>query len=158
MDTTVNVTPSLVDGVTELDAARGKLVEAATKTGAVIADYAKAITNVFGKEWWLLKGKDKKGLKAERDKFSEIMVARGIQKQSVDNYWKRVKEAAGYVTTNNRVNGEGGIDQKNLDDLRTIINRIFKSEEDGSDSPWSEEKAVLMDVYDRMGGEVDKLG
>jgi hypothetical protein len=31
-------------------------------------------------------------------------------------------------------------------------------EEDGKDSEWSDEKAVLMDVFGRMGGDVEKLG
>ena len=161
MDTNVNVTPAIQSAeAVALHAAREALVKAAKGTGEVIKSYADALTVMFGAQWWLLKGKAKQPLKAERDAFAADMVAANpdFSKGTIDVYWQRVKEAAGYVTAGNRAKGDGTIDDKNLNDLRTIINRIFKSEEEGSDSPWSDEKAVLMDVFERMGGEVDKLG
>lgn len=158
MENAINITPSLAEGITALDAARTNLVKAAKGTKDVIQAYADAITTAFGANWFNLTGKDKKGIKAEREKFIAAMAERDLPKATATVYWQRVKEAAGYVTAGNRVKGAGGVDQKNLDDLKTIINRIFKAEENGEETAWSDEKAVLMDVYDRMGGEVDKLG
>ena len=159
MDTNVNVTPAIQSAeAVALHAAREALVNAAKGTGEVIKGYADALTAMFGAEWWLLKGKAKRPLKAEREGFVADMTAAGFNEGTINVYWQRVKEAAGYVTAGNRVKGNGDIDDKNLADLKTIINRILKSEEEGSDSPWSDEKAVLMDVFERMGGEVDKLG
>lgn len=154
----VTITPSLAEGVTALDAARTNLVTGALGTKEVIRGYANALSSAFGANWFALTGKDKKPVKAEREKFVAAMTEAEFGKATIDVYWQRVKEASGYVTAGNRVKGAGGIDDKNLSDLRTLINRIFKAEEDGTDTQWSDEKAMLMDIYDRMGGEVDKLG
>lgn len=157
--TQVNITPAIQTLEAQaMYAARQALVNAAKGTGEVIKGYADALTAMFGADWWTLKGKAKQPLKAERDAFVAAMTEAGFGKGTVDVYWQRVKEAAGYVTAGNRVKGANDADSKNLDDLRTILNRIFKAEEDGGESAWSDEKAVLMDVYDRMGGDVDKLG
>ncbi|NBX50606.1 hypothetical protein EBT25_11875 [bacterium] len=158
MDNAINVTPSLADGISELDAAREAVGNAATKTGDVIKAYAKQVQKVFGERWFELKGKDKKPIKAEREKFVAMMVARGVQENSTNDYWKRVKLASGYVTTGNRVKGAETCDEKTLAELKTIINRIFKAEEDGQEPKASEYKGMLMDVYGFLGGDVDTLG
>lgn len=158
---TVNITPvvtPIAAAIQALTNARTEVVKAARSTGEVISTYAGALTDVFGAEWWLLKGADKKPLKAERDQFVADMTAAGFKKPTIDVYWQRVKEAAGYVTVGNRVKGASDVDSKNLDDLRTLINRIFKAEEDGTDTQWSDEKAGLIDIFTRMGGDENKLG
>lgn len=158
MDTVV-ITPAIQTLEAQaVYAARQALVNAAKGTGDVIESYANALTAMFGAEWWLLKGKAKQPLKAERDGFVNDMATAGFKKPTIDVYWQRVKEAAGYVTAGNRAKGSTDVDTKNLDDLRTMINRIFKAEEAGTETAWSDEKAVLIDLFGRMGGDVDKLG
>lgn len=156
--------PSLV---VNLDAARSALVEGIKKTGELIMDYAMALNQSFdlldnqGKittKWFDLKGKLAAPIKAERELCKAAFAARGIESASFDVYWGRIKDAAGRVKTQNRVSGSGDPEALNMEDLKRLINRIFKMEEEGKDTEWSDEKAVLMDIYGRMGGEVDKLG
>ena len=153
--------------VSNLDAKRSALVEGITKTGELIANYAVALNQAFdlvdnaGKvttKWFDLKGKLAQGIKAERVKFVEAFTARGFEKGTIDVYWSRVKDAAGRVKTQNRVTGSASQHDLNMEDLKRLINRIFKMEEEGADSEWSNEKAALMGVYGRMGGKTDDLG
>lgn len=150
-----------------LDQARENLVHGVATTGELITAYATAMNQSFdligndGKittKWFDLKGKLAAGVKAEREKFVEAFKARGFDQGTIDVYWQRVKKAAGKVYTQNRVSGDSDPAALNLSDLKTLINRIFKMEEDGKETDWSDEKEVLMDVYSRMGGDVDKLG
>jgi hypothetical protein len=148
--------------------ARRNLVKAAKGTGEVIQGYADALCMTFNVRaletgapitpWYELKGKDKKGIKAERDLFVADMTEVGFGKGTVDVYWQRVKEASGYVTAGNRVKGATDTDSKTVADLKTLINRIFKAEETGEDCKASEHKGALMDIFEALGGEVDTLG
>jgi hypothetical protein len=149
--------------------ARSGLVKGAKSTGDLISNYADAMClmfNVLDDEgdlltpWYELKGKAKAGIKAERDAFASEMLAANFKTATVDVYWQRVKEASGYVTANNRVSGSTGVDDKNKGDLMTIINRIFKAEEtsDSSAAISSEYKRDLMNVYEALGGDMNKLG
>jgi hypothetical protein len=162
--TQVTVITTAPDSI--LDQARGNLVGAAKKTGDVIANYAAVLCEVFNVKsttgetltpWYELKGKAKAPLKLERERFVNAFIAEGFEEATITVYWQRVKKAAGYVPTGNRVKGVKTPDDLNLTELKTIINRIFKTEET-SETPWSDEKAMLMDIYSRMGGEVDNLG
>jgi hypothetical protein len=141
-----------------LSAAREGYITTIQKTGVVIQAYADALTLAFGKGWYELKGAAAKGVKAERALFVAALEETGKEKGTINVYWQRVKEAAGHVTTGNRVKGSETTDQKTLADLKTIINRIFKAEEEGEECDASEQKGALMEVYAAMGGEVDNLG
>lgn len=156
--------PAIDTGI--VAAARRKLVTAAKGTGAVIQGYADALcmaynvtdtsgTNVTA--WYELVGKEKKGIKAERALFVEAMTEAGFGKPTVDVYWQRVKEASGYVPKG-RVTGGTDVDSKTMAELKTMINRILKSEEEGQDCNASMFKANLMDVFEGMGGDVSTLG
>jgi hypothetical protein len=163
---TVITTTAIDSGV--VASARRNLVKAAKGTGEVIQGYADALCMTFNVRaletgapitpWYGLKGKDKKGIKAERDLFVADMTEAGFGKGTVDVYWQRVKEASGYVTAGNRVKGASDTDGKTLAELKTIINRIFKAEEAGEDCKASEHKGTLMEVFEALGGEVDTLG
>ena len=58
----------------------------------------------------------------------------------------------------NRVKGTLSVDDKNQAELKTIINRIFKAEEDGEEVASSDFKAALMDIFEALGGDVMQLG
>ena len=141
-----------------LTAARASVVGVAGKTGEVIQAYADAMTLAFGKEWYGLKGAAAKGVKAERGLFKADMEAAGFEKGTINVYWQRVKEAAGYQTTGNRVSGSETTDQKTLADLKTLINRIFKAESEGEDCDASNHKGTLMEVFEALGGNIDTIG
>ena len=168
--TNVIQNPAIDSGI--LFTARSALVDGVSKTGDLIQGYATVLCEVFDRKdtegntiekWFNLVGADKKGIKAERALFVTAMMARGHVKAdgkptaTVDTYWMRVKEASGYVPKG-RVTGGTDVDSKTLAELKTMINRILKSEEDGKDCNASMFKGNLMEVFEGMGGDVDNLG
>ena len=141
--------------------ARRKLVTAAKGTGAVIQGYADALcmaynvsdtsgTNVTA--WFELVGKEKKGIKAERALFVESMTEAGFGKPTVDVYWQRVKEASGYVPKG-RVTGGTDVDAKTAAELKTIINRILKGQEDGQSNHADVILETLKSAFVTLTGE-----
>jgi len=172
MSTQVISSPAIDTGI--LDIARSALVETAVKTGKVIIDYSSAISSIFdvkdvnGKvitKWYDLEGKDKKGVKAERALFANTLMDRdakfikSIDKDgkrtptaTVDTYWMRVKEASGYVPSG-RVTGSNDVDTKTATELKTMINRILKSEEDGQECHASMIVNLLKEAHIVLTGE-----
>lgn len=154
--------------VINLDNARHALVGGMVKTGEVLKMYADALNQAFNlvndagevtTPWWELKGKLKAPVNEERAKFVSEMQAAGFEKATIDTYWSRVKDAAGRPKTATKVTGGSvDVDAKTVAELKTIINRIFKAEEAGTECLASEYKRTLMDVFEQMGGEIDKLG
>ena len=163
----VSVVSPVAQAVNSLVDSRAALVGAAKKTGQVVKVYAMALCATFDltdnqgqvtTKWYDLKGALKKGVNSEREAFVAAMTAEGFGKPTIDVYWQRVKEASGYVTAGNRVKGSLSVDDKTKADLQTMINRIFKAEEDGVSCYASEHKAALMDIFADLGGDIDKLG
>lgn len=155
-----------------LDQAEIALVDGVSKTGDLIQNYANVLCEVFDRKdtegntiekWFNLVGADKKGIKARRASFVQRMINRGHVKAdgkpsaTVDVYWQRVKEASGYVPKG-RVTGGSDVDSKTLAELKTMINRILKAEEDGKEPTASMFKGQLMEIFEGMGGDVDNLG
>ncbi len=156
--TVTSVMPETVSAaLINLIDARGSLVKTSSKTGEVLGTYSDCMKAAFGAEWYLLTGKAKAGVKSERGMFKAAMLEAG-QDKNVDVYWQRVKEASGYVTNGNRVKGTLSVDDKNQAELKTIINRIFKAEEEGEEVVSSDFKAALMDIFEALGGDVMQLG
>ena len=165
MNANVTTAPALVFN---LDAAREGFANAAVSTGDAIKQYAGAMLHHFSvKEmgtgalvtpWYdVVGGALGKGIKAERAKFVELFTARGFDKPTIDVYWSRVKIASGKPKTVTRVQSSGSaLDDATLADLKTLINRILKSDEEGALA--QEYKGALMDVYAGLGGDCDKLG
>jgi len=163
----VSVVSPVAQAVNSLIDSRTALVGAAKKTGQVVKVYAKALEQAFDltdnqgqvtTKWFDLKGALKKGVNAEREAFVAAMTVEGFGKGTIDVYWQRVKEASGYITAGNRVKGSTSVDDKTKADLQTIINRIFKAEEDGVSCVSSDHKGALMEVFADLGGDIDKLG
>lgn len=168
--TAINITtPAASAVIQDLSKARDNLVREARKTGEVINNYALALSQAFDlvdnqgnvtSKWFELKGKLKAGVNDERKAFKAAFEKVGIESASADVYWQRVKVASGYQTASMRVTGTPSIDEKTLADLKTIINRIFKAEEnsDSTADKSSKVKGALMDVYKSLGGDIDNLG
>jgi hypothetical protein len=171
--TTVIATQATTIDLSILDAPRNAVADNATKTGELIQCYAKPLCAVFnvlditGKTiitpWYKLQGKAAKGVKEERAKFVAAMVARGHVKPdgkpsaTVDTYWARVKEASGHVPSG-KVSGTTDVDAKTASELKTIINRILKSEEDGSECHASTILESLKSAYFVLTGEAHNAG
>ena len=167
-DNQVVVTQS-IDGnaYSNLVATRNNLVKGLSKTGDLIQGYADNMCMVFNLKdttgklmtpWFELKGKAKAGVKAEKAAFAKACEDSGFKQGTIDVYWQRVKEASGYVTAGNRVKGSSSVDEKTLNELKTIINRIFKAEESGEECKASDAKAMLMSAFEIVGGDIDNLG
>ena len=150
-----------------LDEAEIALVEGVSKTGVLIQNYSDALSLVFNVRdangnviaiWPSLTGKDKKGIKARRASFVQRMILRGHVKPdgkpsaTVDTYWMRVKVASGYVPRG-KVSGTTDVDAKTASEMKTIINRILKSEEDGQECHASTILEELKDLYHVLTGE-----
>ena len=163
----INVTTPSLTPVVDLSEARNNLVGAAKNNGHVTKVYARGICSAFNlldnqgnvtTPWYELKGKLKAGIKAERALFVTAMTDAGFGKPTIDVYWQRVKEASGYVTAGNRAKGGTDTDSKTIAELKTIINRIYKAEENGEDCVASNFKGQLIDIFEELGGDADKLG
>lgn len=152
-----------------LEIARNGVVKVMGNTGEVIKGYADVMCSTFNilstagelvTPWYELKGKARAGVKAERALFVSACELGGHKTGTIDVMWQRVKEASGYITSGNRVKGNNGVDDKTKAELFTMINRIFKAEEEGDSSAElsSENKGKLMDIYANLGGDIDKLG
>ena len=161
------VAPSVTVAVANLSESRTKLVQGIGKVGELIKGYSVALCQAFDltdnqgnvtTPWFELKGKLKAGVKAERANFVTDMTNAGYSKPTIDVNWQRVKEASGYVTAGNRVKGSMDVDAKTLAELKTMINRIFKAEEEGTSCEASEIKGLLMDAYASLGGDDSELG
>ena len=161
MENQIKITSAMPDRVAlaliNLIDARGLLVKNSSKTGEVITTYSECLCAAFGDEWYLLTGKAKAGVKSERGMFKAAMIEAG-QDKNVDVYWQRVKEASGYVTAGNKVSATVSPDDKNMMELKIIINRIFKAEENGEMIASSDYKRPLMDIFEALGGNVMDLG
>jgi hypothetical protein len=143
--------------------ARKSLVKVAKSTGDFIQGYADALsffdlsdTNGNITKWYELKGKAKQGIKMERDAFKADMTEAGYSTGTIDVYWQRVKEASGYQTSGNRVTANLSTDEKNKAELKTIINRILASEENGEECISSEIKKYVVMAFEGLGGDVAK--
>lgn len=154
-----------------LESARAAVVVVATevkgKTGEVIAAYATALCQALdlvdntGKvttKWYALKGKLKAPVTKERDVFKAAMIEAGHE-SNVHVYWQRVKEDSGYVTAGNAAKAAQSVDAKTLAELKTILNRIFKAESESVDCDLSSEaKGLLLEAFEMMGGDIEKIG
>jgi hypothetical protein len=157
------------DAANALIVARNNLVLGAKSNNGLISVYASSLCTMFDVRddkgarvtaWYELKGKAKSGVKAERDQFVKSMQEAGFGTGTTDVYWQRVKEASGYVTAGNRVKGSLDVDAKTTSELLTILNRIFKAEEEGNSTceKSSQCKGALMVIFEELGGDLDKIG
>jgi len=147
--------------ITRTEARQG-FVKGIVKTGALIKTYAATLNRDLSTSvtpWYDLKGKLKGDVNTERAAFVTEMTSAGFNKGTIDVYWQRVKEASGRVKVDNKVSGGTvDVDAKTLTELKTMINRIFKAEEEGGEFIASQIKGALMDAFTVMGGNVMELG
>jgi len=172
MSTQVIVSPAFDTGI--LSITRNALVEGVTKTGVVIDNYSDAIASVFDRrdtegriiaKWFTLEGKEKKGIIAEKALFANTLMDRDpkfikeikpdgtrVHTATVDTYWQRVKVASGYVPKG-KLKGSNDVDTKTAVELKTMINRILKSEEAGQECHASTILENLKNSYFVLTGE-----
>jgi hypothetical protein len=147
-----------------LENARNAIVANAVNTGELIGTYAKAMGETFDMKlengeivkWFNLKGKAKKGVKAEYDLFVEALTSANLQGNKYV-YWQRVKEADGYVTAGNTVKASLTIDARNLADLKTILGRILNNESDDDAEKSNEAKPALEKAFSILGGDITAI-
>lgn len=162
------ITQSVGDAFSKLVEKRHALVKSAKEGSVKISDYANMMCATFNlvaengelvKPWYELKGKERSGVKAEHEAFKTEMGNAGFERGTVDVYWQRVKVASGYQTSGMRAKANQGIDEVNQKELKTIINRIFKADEEGKECELSNQvKGLLIEAFEGLGGDVDTLG
>jgi hypothetical protein len=73
-------------------------------------------------------------------------------------YWSRVRIAAGYIKSG-KVTTPVTIDQKNLAELKTMLNRILNEESEADSCPLSSDaKSSLLEAFETLGGDSTTLG
>lgn len=151
----VNATTPAVQAIASqygaLDQARDALFNGLVKTGEILGNYAKAMNTTFGFGWWDAKGEIKKSVKVEHDKFIKCAEDNlGWTRNQTDVYWSRVKDAAGRPKKTGKVSGGNTVDDLNIRDLKTILNRILGADTD--EAPLSHKaKDLLLEVADMVG-------
>jgi hypothetical protein len=151
MENTVTiVSPTLV---VDLSKSRKAFVGGLVKTGELIKGYANDMCAQFDTittKWFDLKGKLAKGVKEERALFVADMTEAGYETGTIDVYWGRVKDASGRIKSTNKVTGGTSVDDANIRDLKTILNRIDNAETESA--PLSNKVvAILLMAADQMG-------
>jgi hypothetical protein len=156
---------NFVEIQTALDNARNAIVKNGVKTGELIQAYSLAMDNAFDMtlangevvKWFALTGKQKAGVKAEYKKFESALEENGLASNKYV-YWQRVKEASGYQTTGNKVKGSGSVDERNLADLRTIINRIVEAKNGGIECKSADLIEDFRFCFTSLGGDLTAKG
>jgi hypothetical protein len=150
--------------------ARTECVARIAESGNVIKAYAAALEVAFnivdaktGKvltRWFELKGKAKAPIKVEQLAFKEAINVAGFAKGVDNTYWGRVKTASGYTTKGKASAADMTVDQKSVTELKTLINRAYKADEDGKSGASRTIKAIpqLKAIFKALGGDVDTLG
>ena len=151
MENTITiVTPTLV---VDLNKSRKAFVGGLVKTGELIKGYAGDMCAQFNTSitpWYELKGKLAQGVKEERKLFVADMLEAGYDTPTIDVYWGRVKDASGRVKSTNKVTGGNSVDDMNIRDLKTMLNRIDNAETESA--PLSNKVvAILLMAADQMG-------
>ena len=154
----VNNVTKAFDRWVKHEGSTGEIISATATAMCYAFDVVAEDTGARVTPWYELKGKANAEVKAKRAEFVEKFTAIGRTEGWIKVNWQRIKEASGYVTAGNRATGGQGTDALNLQNLKTILNRIFKSEESGEESAWSDVKGELMEVFEQMGGEIGDLG
>ena len=164
----------VTDGISEeaalrmrtLTEARSACVTGIRDGDGLIISYARAISVVCGEGWVYLIGKESATVREERKLFNramglpdEVLTADDkALKAKCNTYWHRVRIAAGY-TPDSKVSTTLTIDQKNLAELKTMLNRIINEESESDTCPRSSEaKTHLIDAFETLGGDQTTLG
>jgi len=154
--TSTPINQAIVSQYGELDQARNAYIEGLAKTGQVLAKYATAMNNTFGFGWWDSKGDIKKLVKLEHDRFVSAGETRlGWTRSQIDLYWSRVKDASGRPKKVGKVSGGNSVDDLNIRDIKTILNRILGADEDSAPLSFKA-KDLLLEVADLIGIDTEK--
>jgi hypothetical protein len=146
-----------------LVAARGECATGLRAANGLIVTYARAISEVAGEGWVYLVGKESAMVREERKMFDRAMgMVEGTENKALkakcNTYWMRIKVAAGYVKSGS-ASTTLTIDQKTVNELKTMLNRIVNCESEDDMCPLaSEAKSLLMDAFTILGGDIDTLG
>ena len=166
--------PFVTDGIAEeaallmntLTEARKACVTGIRDGDGLIITYARAISVVCGEGWVYLVGKESATVREERKLFNRAMGLPDEVLTQADKdlrakcatYWSRIRIAAGYVKSG-KATATLTIDQKNLAELKTMLNRILNEESETDTCPLSSEaKSDLITAFETLGGDQSTLG
>jgi len=154
--TSTPINQAIVASYGQLDRARVALFEGLAKTGEVLKSYAVAMNAEFGFGWWDAKGDVKKLVKLEHDRFVSAGETKlGWTRSQIDLYWSRVKDASGRPVKVGKVSGGNSVDDLNIRDIKTILNRILGADSDSAPLSYKA-KDLLLEVADLIGIDTEK--
>ena len=149
-----------------LTEARAACVSGIKDGDGLIITYARNISAVCGEGWVYLVGKESATVREERKLFNRAMGLPDDVLTEADKalrakcavYWSRVRIAAGYIKSG-KVSTTLTIDQKNLAELKTMLNRILNEESEADSCPLSSDaKSSLLEAFETLGGDATTLG
>ena len=154
--TITDIMPIVSKALDNVAKARRELGEGLLKTGDLVKSYALAMNEAFGFGWWDAKGEIKKAVKVEHKFYVEMcMDELEWTRSNTDKQWSEIKDAAGRPKKAGKVSGGNSIDDLNIRDLKTILNRILGSDED--EAPLSHKaKDLLLESADLLGIDTEK--
>lgn len=155
--TIVDVYPIISQALDDVVKARVELGKGLLKTGDLIKSYALSMNKAFGFGWWDAKGEIKKAVKTEHTAYIDMcMNELKWTRSNTDKQWSEIKDAAGRPKKEGKVSGGNSIDEMNIRDLKTVLNRIEGSTSD--EAPLSHKIfADLAYLADQLGIDTSKL-
>ena len=146
-----------VNNITALDNVRSEYRDSQLKTGAIEQKYADTMNEAFGFGWWDAKGEIKKAVKVEHTKYVDMgLTDLKWSRSQVDKYWSNIKDKAGRPKSVGNASGGTTVDDANIRDLKTMLNRIEGAEPESC--PLSTKvAALLVQAADLMGIDTSKL-
>ena len=154
--TITDVYPIISESLDNVARARVALGEGLMKTGDLIYSYATAMNKAFGFGWWDSKGEIKKAVKVEHTAYVTMcMDELGWTRSNTDKQWSEIKDKAGRPQKTGKVSGGNSVDDLNIRDLKTILNRILGADEESAPLSYKA-KELFFESADLIGIDVDK--
>jgi hypothetical protein len=149
--TITDIYPIVSKALDNVAKARIELGKGLLKTGDLITSYAIAMNEAFGLGWWDAKGEIKKTVKIEHTAYVDMcMDELGWTRSNTDKQWSEIKDKAGRPKKAGKVSGGNSIDDLNIRDLKTILNRILGADTD--EAPLSHKaKELFLEAADLLG-------
>ena len=114
---------------------------------------ADAMTCAFGGQWYSAEGLVKKAVGLRRKDF----ISRFPNSGTGTKYWSDIKKAAGHVPKGSATTTTT-IDAMNVKELKTILGRILKAEDDTDGMSLSQGcKHLLIEAFEHLGGDVTEI-
>lgn len=154
--TITDIYPIVSKALDNVAKARIELGKGLLKTGDLIKSYATAMNEAFGLGWWDAKGEIKKLVKLEHTAYVDMcMDELGWTRSNTDKQWSEIKDKAGRPKKAGKVSGGNSVDDLNIRDLKTMLNRILGADSDSAPLSFKA-KDLFLEAADMLGIDTEK--